>query len=258
MLFNNLINILYLKYIQFCLSPVRNSPILKFHELLYKSSKLSRLYHYHKDKIFHKNINLIPNQAQQIQYIKSTDYNLTLPGYIQDACNGSYDIYVTCDLRQYLTSQSVSTAILGRSYMIQFNWKVIDDIHSVSPCSFINSSFQTKSKLEYHRNNNINPSSSSSQTFTSAIESVSTIGIRLTSPYTGPNVKNCIPRIHMSTNLQPSFTSTITTYDKRSDLQDIAPELHLSTVVTAIDSHPTLPYVILGLYNDHVTILCNE
>eukprot|EP01041_Mallomonas_annulata_P003149 gene3149-6194_t len=144
----------------------------------------------------------------------SMGFTLTLPGAVHTATTGSCDLFVSNDLRSFLST------------------------------------------------------STSSSTY--SVECITASGIRLNRPYEGgPDVIDGYPRVYIRTDLLPSSSYSSSDHDQthaythshmHTHVQTgvesrIAPDLDVTAPVTALESHPTMPYLILGLYDDEVVIL---
>lgn len=141
----------------------------------------------------------------------------TVPGYIVNASPGSAVVDVSCDLKEYLCSKlTTSAGCCVNNYRS----------HMIKLCVGTATTSGTVYLIE-----KINPRS-----------------LVFDTAYSGPLVCNGEPRVYIRTNIAP------TSGGSRSKLRVLS-EVKCDTRITAVASHPSAPYAMIGLWDDSLRVV---
>lgn len=141
----------------------------------------------------------------------------TVPGYIVNASPGSAIVDVSCDLKEFLCSKlTTSSGCCVNNYRS----------HMVKLC--------------------IGTATTSGTVY--LIEKINRRSIVFDTAYSGPPVCNGEPRVYIRTNITPTSASN---GGKMHALSEVKCEMR----VTALTSHPSAPYAMIGLWDDSLRLI---
>lgn len=204
---------------------------------------------------------------------KCAELSMTLPGHIIKAEVGSKEITVSTNLEKYLASAPVSTSASDRSHRVYIDWSMAN----ADSFQQIPSSVELEVVPYYHEGR------AYYNGYEACVEQIYGHTILLKDTYFGPEITMGYPRgVRLHTNLAPVIcsSSSVTSaasiypatllsnsYQSNASIQVqringvygyiTAPKLiDVHTAVTALEAHPSLPYIIVGYIDDQLQLLC--
>jgi len=156
--------------------------------------------------------------------LRSNEASFTLPGFVVNATPGERAVTVSHDLRSYLCSDLISHSFPSRSSQVLFAWP--SDLKAPPAC-------QNIAGLQ-------------------KLDGVNSHTLELREPYMGPIVRAGVPRVRIRTNLIPSAPKS--SESRKTIKSDIFVRAG-KTGATVMETHPCLPYIIIGTRADEVYVL---
>ena len=193
------------------------------------------------------------DNTNTLEFMKSESICLSLPGHVIRAEWGSRELILSHSLDHYIASSIAAATTRSRSDRLYLDWTV-----SVSPDSTIGR-ISDDSMAPYVDSNG----KGHIDGIECRIDQIFGHTVLLKEPYCGPTVEAGFPRVFLRTNLVPvSSNASNNQVSKDSPMtasvDRLIQKLSFHTAVTAIEAHPSLPYVVLGFLDNAVQILSTE
>ena len=181
-------------------------------------------------------------------YIKTEHIGCTLPGHLISATLGEREVVTSHCLEQYLSSSVLSQASLERSDRIFFDWSLSTETYLSSSSS---SSSTGPERAPYVDSNG---RACGDDSFEGKVDQIFGNTLLLKEPYCGPTVSGGYPRIRLRSNLVSHTPPPVAPASVGGKGRTIA----IPSAVTALASHPVLPYLLAAGQGDALYVISTE
>lgn len=165
------------------------------------------------------------------KFRKTSSMSLTLPGRIIEAEAGSHVITVSHDLSEYIVAERLAQAAVSCSSEIYLDWTWYD-----MQSKHIGSAVDGKRHI---------------------VENISSYSITLSETYIGPSVTHGNPKVLLRTNLSLAAEPLPTPKagGETTALPISSSDVPLSSRISCLTCHPSLPYAVVGLTNNQLAVI---